>query len=81
MVKGSIEKLIIAAADSAGYQIIPKWRVDGLRQVAATQRIFEHFKIETVLDVGANLGQFAGDFLRREVGFSGRIASLQGTSR
>jgi FkbM family methyltransferase len=73
----SIERLFTAAVESVGYKLIPTWRLDGLRQVAATQRIFKRFAIETVLDVGANLGQFAGEFLRQEVGFSGRIISFE----
>lgn len=40
------------------------------------QRLFAHYGIETVLDVGANRGQYR-DFLRHRVGFLGMIHSFE----
>lgn len=38
--------------------------------------IFERFEIDTVLDIGANIGQF-GIYLRTHLGFKGRIISFE----
>jgi FkbM family methyltransferase len=44
--------------------------------VALRRQLFQTFQIDTVLDVGANVGQFAGD-LREDVHFTGRICSFE----
>jgi FkbM family methyltransferase len=40
------------------------------------RRLFAQYRIDTVIDVGANLGQFR-DFLRNGVGFKGHIDSFE----
>ncbi len=40
------------------------------------RRLFQQFRIDCVVDVGANLGQYR-DFLRDAVGFEGRIVSFE----
>ncbi len=40
------------------------------------RRLFREHQIDTVLDVGANAGQFH-DFLRKKVGFKGQIKSFE----
>lgn len=44
--------------------------------LARRKRIIESLHIDTVIDVGANVGQFALQ-MRREVGFQGRILSFE----
>lgn len=43
--------------------------------IARRQHLFRHYEIDTVIDVGANSGQY-GQFLRR-VGYRGRIISFE----
>lgn len=77
-VNSAIARALEHAADRLGYAVIPKWRLRSLPLVQALQRLFADNRIETVIDVGANLGQFH-DFLRHQVGFAGRIESFEPT--
>jgi FkbM family methyltransferase len=43
---------------------------------ARRRALFESFKIDTVLDVGANTGQY-GKYLRNVIGYKGRIISFE----
>lgn len=43
--------------------------------VARLQRIFNHHEIDLVLDVGANIGQYAKSL--REIGYTGKIVSFE----
>lgn len=63
-----------------GYQAV---RVDALPSINIAlhlRRILQSQQIDTVLDVGANRGQYR-DFLREQVGFRGRILSFEPISR
>jgi FkbM family methyltransferase len=40
------------------------------------RRLFEHYQVDCVFDVGANYGQYA-DLLRRKTGFTGLIISFE----
>lgn len=57
-----------------GFDIVP-YRA-GSHAVARRQRLIAHHRIDTVLDVGANAGQF-GLELRRLFGYRGRIVSFE----
>jgi len=72
MIKRTVESL----ARRAGYEIVPKWRVQNLAHARKLKEIFEHFQIAHVLDIGANIGQFR-DFLRAQVGYGGPIHSFE----
>ena len=59
-----------------GYEIVPAWRMQRHHFAQHLSGLFERLKIESVLDVGANKGQYR-DFLRMEVGFKGSIVSFE----
>lgn len=58
----------------AGYDI---WRfTPSSHPIARKKQLFESYRIDTVLDVGANTGQFAQS-LRDDLGYTGRIISFE----
>jgi FkbM family methyltransferase len=62
--------------DAVDYFLVPKsrsWRLPGAVHL---KRLFDLLRIDCVLDVGANLGQYR-NFLRDEVGFEGLIVSFE----
>jgi FkbM family methyltransferase len=59
-----------------GYEVQPLWRMARIAHVSKLRRVLETWRINTIIDVGANRGQFR-DFLRVEVGFSGQIHSVE----
>src|SRR5579863_10010680 len=73
---GMLKRTIDRLARRAGYEIIPDWRMPRLAHARKLQRLVRELEIGTVLDVGANTGQFR-DFLRLEVGFAGTIHSFE----
>ncbi len=71
-----MKRAISRLASACGYTIVPNWRVPGLAMATRVRDIFSYFQIDTVIDVGANNGQYR-DFLRLEVGFDGQIHSFE----
>jgi FkbM family methyltransferase len=69
-------KLIKWSAGKAGLQLIPRWRLENLPLAQHLQSIFNRYRIDCVLDVGANVGQYR-TFLRQEVGYGGNIVSYE----
>jgi FkbM family methyltransferase len=65
-----------AVAGHLGYAILPKWRLPNFDLAEHLRQVFDRHDIATVLDVGANTGQYAS-FLRQEVGFKGLIVSIE----
>jgi FkbM family methyltransferase len=59
-----------------GYELLPSWRLSQLDFEIHLRALFTHLEIRTVLDVGANRGQYR-DFLRYQVGFEGEIISFE----
>lgn len=74
----SFKGLIERAAAGCGYVMIPEWRRQSFPLATRLRQLFVHHRIETVIDVGANEGQYQ-DFLRTRVGFDGRIESFEPT--
>lgn len=68
-IKNSLEKLF-------DVKIIPEWRMDSYELANHLNKLFNHMGIKTVIDVGANEGQYA-NFLRNVVGFNGTILSFE----
>jgi len=62
--------------NALGFSVMPKWRTHRLPLASRLRQIFADYQIDTVIDVGANEGQF-GEFLRHEVDFAGRIESFE----
>jgi len=65
-----------AVAGRFGYVVLPKWRLANLEFAQHLRRLFSEYDIASVIDVGANSGQY-GRFLRDEVGFDGLIVSIE----
>lgn len=56
--------------------MVARWRLPHLAYARRLQALFGHFAIASVIDVGANSGQFR-DQMRDEVGFAGPIHSFE----
>lgn len=69
-------RLLEGALSRFGLRVIPAWRLASLPQAAHLRQVFELLKIDCVLDVGANVGQYR-NFLRNEVGYRGAIVSFE----
>ena len=68
--------MLNTAAGRFGVEFLPRWRLARLPFASHLQRLFAKYEIDSVLDVGANRGQYR-DFLRNEVGFTGMIISFE----
>ncbi|MDL2336452.1 MAG: FkbM family methyltransferase [Pseudomonadota bacterium] len=71
-----IRVAVESAAKTFGYSVIPNWRLPSYPQTQYLRRLFDYSGIETVIDAGANEGQYR-DYLRNEVGYSGDIVSIE----
>jgi FkbM family methyltransferase len=71
-----LKALISDLAGRLGYVVLPKWRLAQLPLGNRLRTIFADNHIGTVIDVGANNGQFR-NFLRNHVGYRGLIVSFE----
>lgn len=71
-----IKRSITSIAERLGYAIVPKWRLARLPQARHIARLLATLRVDCVVDVGANRGQYR-DFLRDDVGFEGTIVSFE----
>jgi FkbM family methyltransferase len=72
-------KSVTTMAARRGYEMIPFWKMAERPLVRHLQQVFARYGIDTVIDVGANKGQFH-DLIRNDVGFRGRIHSFEPVS-
>ncbi|WP_334186749.1 FkbM family methyltransferase [Noviherbaspirillum sp.] len=72
-------KSVTEMATKRGYEIIPFWKMAERPLVDHLRRLFAQYGIDTVIDVGANKGQFH-DLVRNDVGFRGQIHSFEPVS-
>jgi FkbM family methyltransferase len=59
-----------------GYLLVPRWHLENLALSMHLKSLFQYYGISTVLDVGANEGQYRR-FLRYQVEFTGIIHSFE----
>lgn len=71
-----LKQAVTTLARRMGYTIIPNWQLSTYEIVNDLKRRFALFKIDLVIDVGANSGQYR-DLLRERVGYTGPIASFE----
>jgi FkbM family methyltransferase len=74
--KNAIRAVLQHLARGVGCELIPQWRLANRELSAHLTDLFARYRIDCVLDVGANRGQYR-DFLRDEVGFAGQIVSFE----
>lgn len=68
-IKQSVETLLDAT-------IIPNWRISNWAISNRLAKILQHYKIDCVIDVGANTGQYR-NLLRSEISYTGTIISIE----
>jgi len=73
---GRLQNWTNAVAGKLGYSLMPTWRLEQFEAAAHLRQLFDLYKVDLVLDVGANVGQYR-DFLRHHVGYTGWIASFE----
>ena len=59
-----------------GYPMMPRWRLRRLEESAHLASLLNLLRVDCVLDVGANIGQYH-EFLRVHVGYEGHIVSFE----
>ncbi len=68
--------LFLGLGHTVADAVLPEKRVPELALALKLRRLFAAYQINTVIDVGANRGQYR-DFLRYRVGFKGKIESFE----
>lgn len=78
--KNTFTQLVQSAARRLGYEVLPTWRLDQWQQTELLKQILQHYRIDCILDVGANKGQFV-DYLRQHVEYQGEVISFEPIAR
>lgn len=71
-----VVSLITDSLAKLGYVIVPEWKFERAVLARHLRRLFALLKIDCVLDVGANEGQYV-EFLRSDVGYRGLVLSFE----
>lgn len=71
-----IKNAVSTIARTAGFELIPSWRLEDLFFERYLRGLFDLYSIDAVIDVGANNGQYY-DFVRLQVGYQGWIVSFE----
>ncbi|WP_265941704.1 FkbM family methyltransferase [Dechloromonas sp. A34] len=74
--KTNLHSAFSSVVEKMGYVVYPTWKMNDLALEQHLAKLFDHYGITVVLDIGANAGQYR-DFLRHRVGFSGTIHSFE----
>lgn len=72
----AIKRGLQRVAERLGYYVVPRWQAPDFHHSLKLRRIFDRYAISSVLDVGANRGQFRA-LIRAGVGFRGSIHSFE----
>lgn len=72
-------QLVSRIARANNYRVIADWDIADDAFVRHLKEVFSIYKIDCVLDVGANTGQYR-DLLREKVGYTGEILSFEPVS-
>ena len=78
--RGALKSTIVEIARRRGYDVTPEWKLASRPLVRHLKALFERYRVDSVLDVGGNLGQYH-DLIREDVGFHGPIVSFEPVSR
>ncbi len=70
------KKIVQKLAHNMGYEIIPLWKKEKLAMAEHLKSLFKFHRIEYVLDIGGNKGQYY-DYLRHHVGYDGHIITFE----
>lgn len=71
-----IKDSIVGLAGRFGYAVLPKWQLADVHLEFLLKRLLDQYSITTVIDVGANAGQYR-NLIRKRIGFSGVIHSFE----
>lgn len=75
----TLRRVVDRVSCRLGFEVVPLWRAKTLEHCRHLGNLFEQLQINTVLDVGANVGGF-WNLLRTYVGYEGRIVSFEPVS-
>ena len=79
IIKYIIERILFGLDfifNKIGILIIPRWRVHDFTLIRRMKKIVKEYKIDCIIDVGANIGQYR-DAMRKFVGYKGLILSFE----
>jgi FkbM family methyltransferase len=73
---GKLKDWVLQTSERLGYPIVPSWQLRKYDQSRHLKQLFERLRVNCVLDVGANIGQFR-EYLRLFLRYHGRVVSFE----